>query len=374
MTTVFRFRIFPKRSQATALNRILDLHRELYNAALQERRDAWKKCRVSINYYDQANQLKDIRLIRDDVVALNFSSCQQTLRRVDKSFQNFFRRVKQHAKEAGYPRFKSRDRFNTVEFVYGDGCRVKDTQVYFQGIGQVRIVLHRKIEGTIKRCAFTHRGDKWFLVVTCESELVVSNNPPVAEIGIDVGLESFATLSSGEKIQNPRFLRCDEKDLKRAQRKLSRFKRGSPERKRTRKVVSRIHERIANRRSNFAHQESHKLATRFGFIVFEDLNILNMQANHCLAKSISDVAWNQFVTYTTYKAANAGGCVVKVDPRHTSQVCSACGSVVKKDLSVRVHTCPDCGLVLDRDTNAARNILALGRQSFGIKAVEAARL
>jgi putative transposase len=282
--------------------------------------------------------------------------------------------VKQNASQVGYPRFKGKDRFNTLEFVYGDGCRIKSNQIYFQGAGQIRIVLHREIEGKIKRCAFTRRDNKWFLVVTCETEPTPNPNPLTDEIGVDVGLECFATFSNGEKIPNPRFLRCDEKDLKRAQRKLSKCKKGSPERKHFRKIVSRIHERIANRRSNYAHQESRKLANRFGFIAFENLNIQNMQANHCLAKSISDVAWNQFVTYTTYKVENTGGCVVQVDPRRTSQICSACGSVVKKDLSVRVHHCPDCGLVLDRDTNAARNILTLGQQSFGFHAVEAAPL
>jgi putative transposase len=372
--TCYKFRIYPKRSQVTAFKRLLDLHRELYNAALEERREAWKGQSVSVHYLDQANQLTEIRGIRSDLADLNFSSCQQTLRRVDKSFANFFRRVKEGAAKAGYPRFKSKDRFNTVEFVYGDGCKVKGDSVYFQQVGQVRILLHREIQGTIKRCAFTRRGDKWFLGVTCEKEAALPANSPTAEVGIDVGLQFFATLSTGEKIPNPRFLRRDEQDLQRAQRKLSQARRGSSERQHARKVVSRIHERIANRRSNFAHQESHQLADRFGFIVFEDLRIQNMQANHCLAQSISDTAWNQFVTYTTYKAAKAGGRVATVDPRHTSQVCSACGAVVKKDLSVRVHVCPDCGLTLDRDTNAAINILTRGRASLGLSAKEAVPL
>ena len=190
-------------------------------------------------------------------------------------------------------------------------------------------------------------------------------------VGIDVGLASFATLSNGEKIANPRFFREEEKELARVQRKHSKAPKGTPERKKALKVVERVHERISNRRTDFAHQISHRLVDQFGFIAFEDLNIQNMLKNHCLAKSISDVAWNTLVKATESKAAYAGSKVVLVDPRQTSQMCSRCGLIVKKDLSERVHSCPECGLTMDRDLNAAINILRLGLQSVGIKTVEA---
>ncbi|MFL5805961.1 MAG: RNA-guided endonuclease InsQ/TnpB family protein, partial [Roseiflexaceae bacterium] len=178
-------------------------------------------------------------------------------------------------------------------------------------------------------------------------------------------LTSFATLSNGEKIATPRFFRQEEKQLAKAQRKLSQAEPGTLERTKKKKVVGRIHERIANRRSNVAHQESRKLVARFGMIAFEDLNIIGMLKNHCLAKSIADAAWNQLVQYTTSKAEEAGRRVVLVDPRNTSKRCSWCGQLVQKDLSVRVHSCPTCGLVIDRDENAAINILALGLQRLG---------
>jgi len=192
-----------------------------------------------------------------------------------------------------------------------------------------------------------------------------------AVVGIDVGLESFATFSNGETISNPRFFREEEHELARAQRKLSKAPKGTPERKKALKVVQRVHERISNRRTDFAHQISHRLVDQFGFIAFEDLNILNMLKNHCLAKSISDVAWGMLVKATESKAAYAGSKVVLVDPRQTSQMCSRCGLIVKKDLSERIHRCPECGLSMDRDLNAAINILRLGLQSVGIKTVEA---
>ncbi len=177
-------------------------------------------------------------------------------------------------------------------------------------------------------------------------------------------MESFATLSNGEKIPNPKFFREEEHELARVQRRISKAAIGSPERKKARKVVERIHERIANRRTDFTNQISRDLVDRFGVIVFEDLNIKNMLKNHCLAKSISDVAWGMLVTATESKAAYAGSKVVLVDPRKTSQMCSRCGLVVKKDLSDRVHNCPECGLSMDRDFNAAINILRLGMQSL----------
>lgn len=183
-------------------------------------------------------------------------------------------------------------------------------------------------------------------------------------IGIDLGLKSFATLSTGESIANPRFFRRQEKQLAKAQRKLSVAKKGNPECKKRRKAVAHIYERIANKRRDFAHKESRKLVNRFALIVFEKLNIKGLLKNHCLAKSISDAAWNQLVNFTQYKAENAGRKCIQVNPRNTSQMCSGCGDIVEKDLSVRVHECPACGLVLDRDHNAAINILTLGLQSL----------
>jgi putative transposase len=185
-------------------------------------------------------------------------------------------------------------------------------------------------------------------------------------VGVDVGLKSFATLSNGEKVTNPRFFRKDENKLAKAQRKLSKAEKGTPERAKRRKAVEHIHQRIANRRKDFAHKLSRQLVNEYGVIALEKLNGKNMLQNHCLAKSISDAAWNQFARYTQYKAENAGRECVLVDPRNTSKRCSRCGTLLEKDLSARVHSCPICGLEIDRDENAAINILALGLQCLGV--------
>jgi putative transposase len=185
-------------------------------------------------------------------------------------------------------------------------------------------------------------------------------------VGVDMGLASFATLSTGEKIENPRFFRTDEQALAKAQRRLCKAMKGTPERAKCRKVVAHIHERIANRRYDFCHQTARRLVHTSGMLAFEDLQIPNMMQHHCLAKSNADVAWGQFVRITTDKAACAGRHVAHVDPRYTSQDCSCCGQRVPKTLSERQHQCPTCQLVMDRDQNAAINILRHGLVSLGL--------
>src|SRR5437868_1633760 len=181
-------------------------------------------------------------------------------------------------------------------------------------------------------------------------------------VRLDLALNAFATMSDDSEIANPRFFRKDEKDLKRVQRLLSREEKGTPARRRRRKAVARVHERICNRRSNFAHQESRKIVNRHGFVAVEDLSINNILQNHCLAKSIQDAAWNQFIQYLTYKAEWAGRKVVLVNPAYTSQTCSnpQCRYRQSMPLSERIFCCPKCQLTLPRDVNAARNILSVG--------------
>ncbi|MDF0591218.1 RNA-guided endonuclease InsQ/TnpB family protein, partial [Candidatus Methanocrinis natronophilus] len=289
---------------------------------------------------------------------------QNVQERVDLAFKAFFRRVK--AGEApGYPRFKGKGWYDS--FTYPQlGFKLLSGKLRLSKIGDVKIKLHRPIEGKIKRLTVRRSSTgKWFACFSVEID-----DPPMPPwkdglmVGIDVGLESFATLSNGEKIDNPRFFRSEEKALAKAQRRLSKYEKGTPERRKALKVVQRTHERIANRRYDFAHQVSHNLVERFGLIAFEDLSITNMLKNHCLAKSISDAAWRMLVITTSYKAESAGSMVVLVDPRNTSQLCSRCGLKVTKSLSDRVHECPQCGLVMDRDENAAINILRLGLQSM----------
>jgi putative transposase len=182
-------------------------------------------------------------------------------------------------------------------------------------------------------------------------------------VGIDVGLKTFATLSTGDDVANPRFFRREERALAKAQRRLSKEENGTPERARRRRVVARVPERIAWRRGDFTHQHSRPIVNQFDLIAVEDLSVNRMTHNQCLAKSVYDVAWSQFASLLSYKAAWAGRKYVAVNPAYTSQDCSSCGHR-KTDLTLadRTYTCSCCGLVLDRDLNASLNILALGQQ------------
>ena len=362
MQRAYKYRIYPSHAQEAILERWLALCCELYNAALQERRDAYNIRHKSISYRNQQDQLPEIKETRLELNTIHSQVLQDVLRRLDKAFDAFFRRIKAGEKP-GYPRFRSRSRYDSFTFSQS-GFAIESNKLKLSKIGKVKIKLHRPIEGKIKTLTITRNSTgKWYACLVAEVEA-----QPVAlstdRVGIDMGLKTFATLSTGEEIANPRFFRVEQKRLAKAQRKLSAAKKGSAERRKQRKVVAHVHERITNKRRDFAHQESRKLVNRFGVIVFENLNISGMLKNHCLAKSIADAAWSQLVNFTQYKAENAGRKCIQVNPRNTSQMCSGCGDIVEKSLSVRVHNCVGCGLTLDRDHNAAINILTLGLQSL----------
>src|SRR5215471_6261954 len=348
MIKAFRYRIYPSHAQESLLEMWLSLCCELYNAALEERRQAYKISRKSISYQDQQDQLPEIKQDRPELRRVHSQVLQDVLRRLDMAFQAFFRRVKQGNGKAGFPRFRARSRYDSFTFSQ-TGFSLEGDKLKLSKIGHVKINLHRPIESKIKTLTITRTATgKWY---ACFSVEVESKPLPESDgaVGIDCGLAKFATLSTGEEISNPRFFREEEKSLARAQKRLSAAPKGSLERKKRRKVVARVHERIANKRKDFAHQQSRKLVNLFAIMVFENLNIRGMLKNHCLAKSIADAAWSQLIQCTTYKAEEAGRSVVQVNPRNTSQRCSGCGEIVEKDLSQRIHECRGCGLVLDRD-------------------------
>jgi putative transposase len=359
----FKYRLQPSKSQRTKLMQTLELCRWLYNETLAIRKHAWEQDRRSLSLYDTNKLLTSWKRDHPELMHVHSQVLQNVQERVDLGFQAFFRRVKAGEKP-GYPRFRGYGRYDSFTFKQS-GFELLDNSLLMSEIGTVGIVLHRPIEGRVK--TLTVRRDavgNWYACFACEVEPEPMPSNPLA-VGIDVGLESFATLSNGMKIESPRFFRKDEKELAKAQRKLSQADKGTPERAKRRKAVQHIHQRIANRRMDFAHKLSRELVNSFGMISFENLNIRNMLTDHRLAKSIADVSWNQLILYTTYKAENAGRVVVLVDPRNTSKMCSGCGTLVEKSLSVRVHHCPVCGLVMDRDENASNNILRLGLESLG---------
>ena len=383
----YTFRLYPTRSQEHSLTFTLNRCRELYNAGLQERRDAYRMAGKSINYYDQANQLPEIKDIREEYRDIHSQVLQDVLRRVKKAFDNFFRRCK-NGEEPGYPRFQGYNRYDSFTFPQSGFSLTHDNRVCLSKIGSIKVKLHRPMEGTIKTCTIKREGDDWSVIFSCESE----GQPLPANsdaVGIDLGLLHFATLSDGSTIENPRYFRKGEKKLATLQQALARKKRGSHRRKKAVKHVGKAHRKVRHQRADFLHKQSRKLVNSSGLMVFEKLQPANMSkrarakqdengkylpnggsAKSGLNKSIQDAGWHQFVQYCSYKAANAGRTVLFVNPKYTSQVCSGCGTVKKKELSQRWHSC-ECGTELDRDHNAAINILRLGRSQRGATRVEA---
>lgn len=361
MRKSFKYRLSPNRSQVQMLERILEAHRQLYNAALEQRRIAWDQSHVTVSYGQQSAELKGLRRALDTLNATNFSSCQATLRRLDRAFQAFFRRVKAGEKAVGYPRFKSRRRFDTIEFPsVGDGCAWSGRTVYFQHVGQVKVRLHRPLEGVIKTLSFKREADGWYVIASCEvpDVALVPNDQPA--VGIDLGLSSFLATSDGVLVPPPQYFRKAQKVLRRAQRALSRKRRGSKRREKARQRVARHHQHVSRQRRDWHFKIARSLTEAYGIIYAEDLNIKGI-ARSRLAKSTLDAGWRQFLSILDHKAAEAGGRLMLVNPYQTSQICSGCGALptVRKTLKDRVHTCP-CGCVLDRDINAALNIKARG--------------
>ena len=363
MPKTFKYRLRPTAKQATQLAFHLEECRMLYNHLLMDRIQAYTDRGQSLTFYGQKATLPMLKEQRTTLAQVNSQVLQDVVMRVDLAFKAFFRRCKHGGAKPGFPRFKGLDRYDSLTYPQTPGFRLDDKGLRLSKIGCLRLVRHRPLQGKPKTCTIRRTATgKWFATLVCEVE-----SQPLPEsteaIGIDVGLEKFATLSNGETWANPRFFRQDEQALAHVNRRLAKAVKGTPGRRKARKAVARVHERIANRRHDFAHQKARKVVNHYGSIAVEDLNVNTMVHNRCLSKSISDAAWSQFRQTLSYKAAEAGRTLVAVNPAYTSQDCSDCGHRLKKALSVRRHVCPCCGLDIDRDENAARNILRLGLQS-----------
>ncbi len=280
---------------------------------------------------------------------------QDVLFRVEKAYKAFFRRVKERNSKAGYPRFKSFGRYGSFTYPQS-GFSIVPGRLKLSKIGHIKLKLHRNINGFVKTCAIKKEIDKWYVCFSVEYE-PVPRQIPSKTVGIDVGIKSFAVLSNGMVIDNPKYLMWAEERLVKKQRRLSNKKKGSNNRKKAKKTCAVLHKKVSNQRKDFQHKLSRELVGNYGYIRVEDLQIKNMARNHSLAKSIHDAGWGQFLTFLTYKAEEAGCHVEKVNPRNTSKMCSVCGYIYKDmTLSIRKWTCEGCGTIHDRDVNAAVNI------------------
>jgi putative transposase len=379
------FRLRPTARQHVALAACVDAHRELYNAALQERRAGWSHAsKTRIRYGDQSAQLSEVRAVRPDQAVWSFSSQQATLRRLNKAFAGFFRRARA-GQTAGYPRFKGAGRFDSVEWPKdGDGARwlPEQRRVYLQGIGHVKVDLHRGVAGRVKTIQIKRQGRRWMLVLSCDG--VPTNPLPVSgrQVGIDVGVVSFATTSDGQHVDNPRWARAAAGRLAAAQRRLQRARRGGKNYATKRETVAARHRKIANQRKDFHHKQARKLVARYDLIAVEDLKIANMlrrakpvpdpdnpdmflpngaRAKTGLNRSISDAGWGQFVSILRAKAEEAGRAWIEIDPQHTSDGCERCGHAARANRVTQAEfACQRCSHTAPADEHAARNILRAG--------------
>jgi putative transposase len=363
----FQYRLYPTKAQETKMRATLDECRWLYNHLLEARKSAWEAGQESLRLYDQLGTLPALKAERPSLATVHSQVLQNVGVRIDLAFKAFFRRVKAGEKP-GYPRFRGRERYDSFCYPQApSGCKLSGDRLTLSGIGTVRLVLHRLLEGKPKTvCVRRSSTGKWSATFSCEWE--PTPLPETSEqVGIDVGLHAFAAFSTGEAaLENPRFFRQEEKALATAQRKLAREAKGTPKRRKRRMVVARVHERTRWKRQEFAHQHSRRIVNRFQVIAVEDLSVNRLVHNHCLAQSISDAAWAAFAAMVSFKAAWAGRSFIAVNPAYTSQDCSRCGHRQKLSLSDRTYRCPCCGLERDRDHNAAKNILTLGLLAMGL--------
>lgn len=362
MRTAYKYRLWTNANQERELGIMLETHRRLYNECLKDRIETYKNTGKGTNYCKQSAKFKEARQTNNFYKRINFSSAQATMRRLQNAYESFFARIKNKAAKSGFPRFKSKDRFNSVVFPsHGDGIRITNNRLRIQHVGVVRVKLHRPWCGNIKTLTIKREADKWFVILSCDLGEINIPQKWHPQIGIDVGLSSFLTTSNGETVANPRWLKKNLVKLRRLQRSHSRKKTNGKNKQKCKKKIAKINVKIANTRKEYHHKIACWLVHRYGFIAMESLDIQGMLKNRRLARSIADAGWGNFQRILCNKAVSAGCQVLMVDPKGTSQSC-LCGAEVKKTLRDRWHDCPSCGLSQHRDHVSAQIILARGLQ------------
>ena len=362
MRKTFRYRLLGSKTTFANAERWLDLCRNLYNAALEERITAYASRRMTLSCYSQMKELPELKVTFPEYRDVDAQTLQEVLARLDRAYDGFFRRL--HSKEkAGFPRFKSKQRYDSFTLKQ-NSWQLNGKHLSIGKVGRFKLRLSRPIEGVIKTITIRRSAaTKWYVSFSCDQ--VPEKRLPKTDkaVGIDVGISSFLTDSWGNKIENPAYFCKAQALLRRRQRRLARRVRGSQGRRKARILVAKAHEKVGNQRKDFLHNTANQYVQNYGLIAIENLNVQGMVRNHHLAKSISDVSWMLFFRLLSYKAEDADRVVVKVplfEP--TSKTCSECGGInADLKLSNRTWVCQSCGAVHDRDFNAAKNILRVGQ-------------
>jgi putative transposase len=371
----------PTVRQRAALVGLLNLQRELYNAALEERRGAWRWEHRSVSYFDQCRTLTELRAACPEVLAVGVVVCRGTLRRLDWAFAGFYRRCSA-GQRPGYPRFRSQNRWNSLQWEEHNGWRLDPAgrRLHLMGVGGLKVRLHRAIRGTPKAITVRREGRRWWVTIRCVDVPAEPLPATGRQVGIDLGVTVLVATSEGVLISNDRHAQRAARRLARAQQDLATKRRGSQHRLRARERVAAAHRRVRNRRADTLHQLSRRLVNEHDLIVHEQLAISNLvrrpkprpdgtggygpngaTAKTGLNRSIHDAGWGQLLAMINYKAESAGRTVIAVDPRNTSRTCADCGHVSAGNRRGAVFECQACDHQAHADTNAAINILRAGR-------------
>ncbi len=357
--TTYRYRLNPTAEQERKLNQFAGARRFIWNWALGRKRDSFQQTGKTLSYNDLSAELTRLKqqLATSWLREIHAQSLQQALRDLDSAYQHFFRRARNGDKTKGFPKFKSK-KTDTPRFRMPQDVRLDGSFVSVPKIGMIRVIVHRPTHGVTKSATFKREAcGHWYICLVTEQQIAPKVDRPIqTHVGIDVGLKSLATLSSGETIDNPRWYRTQARKLRRAQKALSRKLKGSRNRGKARLTVARLHQKIRNQRNDVLHKLSADLVRHFDLISIEDLNVSGL-AKSKLSKSVLDAGWSMFRSMLTYKADRQDKHIIAIGRFFpSSKTCGACGSVnADLTLSDRDWTCR-CGVHHNRDMNAARNI------------------
>lgn len=363
MNRTFKYRLYSNKETIDKSENWLRLCRDLYNTALEQKIGYWKQNHERLSTYEQMNQLPELKLSFPEYKQVNAQTLQNVIERLDNAYIKFFQKIKQGEKK-GFPRFKGENRYDSFTLKSQCGWELDGKYLKISKIGRFKIKISRPIQGSIKQITIKRTPtNKWYAYFICDNVIPKSFPETKKEVGIDVGIKSFAVDSDKLYIDNPLYFQQSENKLRRQQRKLSRRQLRSNNWQKARLQVAKTYEKITNQRYDYLHKLANYYIDRYGVIYIEDLDIRNiMRSNNILSKSILDSSWGVFSKLLTEKAEEAGRTVFRVPTKFTSQICSRCGKLVPKDVHSRKHSCPYCGLEIDRDYNSAINILRRGHR------------
>jgi putative transposase len=357
MKKTYKYRIYLNKKTQVQTEKVLELCRQVYNLCLEQKIFAWKNQRKNISYFDQKEQLPELKEVYPEFKQVPSQTLQNVIERLDKAYQGFFIRIKKGEK-AGFPRFKGINRYDSITLTQA-GWKLEANKLVIKKIGIFKLIKHREMEGRIKTITIKRTlTNKWYVYFSCDGVPLKLLPKADKSIGIDVGCTSFLTDSDGNLVENPRFLNKSKEILTKRQQKLSRRIKGSIRRSKARLLVAKIYEKIRNQRRDFHFKVANRLVKENDTICIEKMK--SFKAYKGLNRSMKDVAWFGFFDILRFKAEEAGKEVIEVPAKNTSQMCSNCGEMVQKELSNRIHECPFCGFTTSRDLNSAQNILRLG--------------